>query len=1159
MQMRSAAQRRRSMLERLESRQLLAADGELACFSIQPQSSMSEAVPSEAGVRFAAEQPRENTARFSDGESDFVQFAAGFLDRADDLIDPQFVLPSRFHHHDHGLDFLAETDGLVFALDKWDSNGDRNVFVFNREDDNSLSLLDEFEIDFRIEETFVAQGRFYIIGVEPGIPRPFLPRSPFGDILDTGSDPDTDDLLIDLDFPWQNPNGSWTAFSIGMQGQELTSERQEFDGELAGLHQDGEFLVAETTPPDSGLVIAIYPPPPITATLTAFQFGPEGLVQLAETAEIERPRYGFGIHSIQSEGQFTEGRLLLANRSEPPLVYYNETAGTETAGTEIAVTWGELTADADAALTTRPNETFDRMPHVLAYAVDESGIVLSGDLILGGELNDSETAHYQIRSLSIADDGQTATVVRDHASGWFDRITNWVEIDHPVLVDLIDLSSGVPVLFETVEVSDVNPYTSSVVGQTLLLQDNGWPQKTLTLVDINQDIDISSENRVRQIDIPDEYQLTSPLAINDSTVAFAVYESGFISPLAEAVGDTTVFNGGSFDVTLLLLSLPDREFTVQQFPGSDAASEPSDAPFILPYNPISTFIPIDLDSSRFGILTATWFDTASTLRIGGINEDGQFELESSIELSDYLELDANEDRLIVRKRDRITEYRWDDLGNPTEYALGELAGPVEANDDSIQFVGDQRELFFDLLANDLPANSNDLRVTELIDAPEGFEILHGRYLFASAEAVTELQLLDPDSLELNSIELNSIELGYRMTDGFTSSEASVSIEVIVIRDDEIRELTAAIVTQAAIDLGVNESGLEIGSVEPTYERVDAGPDDRNTDDGIDEDGSPVSPTDATIIPGLIVSIYSDSQIAVYSASLNGDVVQDSVSPREFFAEISVHAVNEAGNRVDRVNQGALFWLEVEATDLRDFGQGVFATFIDIPSSDGAIEFVGPIETSSDYTLLGERDQGISEIDNLGVVSNLVGNPGSEPQVLMRIGVIAAGSGSITLNPNHGEGLGTETLLRGLNEALSNDQVRHNQLALQVETLDEVDQRLDVNDNGEVTASDALQVLNFLERFGAVPLLENESVSENDNSGVASSDITHSDGMPSIAMMQRMDTNKNGSVTAIDALVIINRLSLSQNDFEAESLSPLEDDSVDQVFSESNDPNSGGLF
>ena len=143
------------------------------------------------------------------------------------------------------------------------------------------------------------------------------------------------------------------------------------------------------------------------------------------------------------------------------------------------------------------------------------------------------------------------------------------------------------------------------------------------------------------------------------------------------------------------------------------------------------------------------------------------------------------------------------------------------------------------------------------------------------------------------------------------------------------------------------------------------------------------------------------------------------------------------------------------------------------------------------------------------------------QTLLRIKARAAAAGEVTLKPDFADKVTSETLLRGIDEEISDVNVRLKDLTLTIvdpeppepEPLDP----LDADGSGGVSSVDALVVINFLKQYGSTDVADLEQrVAEVRGEAEA----TQADSM---SKMRRYDTNKSGSITSLDALVIINRL------------------------------------
>jgi hypothetical protein len=177
---------------------------------------------------------------------------------------------------------------------------------------------------------------------------------------------------------------------------------------------------------------------------------------------------------------------------------------------------------------------------------------------------------------------------------------------------------------------------------------------------------------------------------------------------------------------------------------------------------------------------------------------------------------------------------------------------------------------------------------------------------------------------------------------------------------------------------------------------------------------------------------------------------------------------------------------------------------------------GPVEFQEGFTGIrgGEFDEG--EIDDLGAIGNRIEATGNDQQSLLRIAVRAISAGQITLQPQPADASGTEALLRGRETEVPASRVLYTPTTLSiVATLGE--HHLDADGNGDVTAGDALVVINFLGRYGTTDLERlAETVLGSTAEGEQVSPLR-------LEAMRRFDTSRNGTISALDALMVINGL------------------------------------
>lgn len=194
---------------------------------------------------------------------------------------------------------------------------------------------------------------------------------------------------------------------------------------------------------------------------------------------------------------------------------------------------------------------------------------------------------------------------------------------------------------------------------------------------------------------------------------------------------------------------------------------------------------IDSTNGRFGFETFSCAANGTpTLAFvfGTLNGDGRFVANGEVEVMAWSEsVDADPRRLTVVSASRVKAYDYDDPTEPL-YSLRLVdlnAPPLEALDDTAEFyvIGNTKtslnanwNSIISVLANDhIPFGSRpENRITELIDAPHGVRIVDGQYLALSANKFSEA---------------GKTVFKYRVTDGFSESEAEVELTIKAITDE----------------------------------------------------------------------------------------------------------------------------------------------------------------------------------------------------------------------------------------------------------------------------------------------------------------------------------------------------------------------------------------
>jgi Dockerin type I domain len=952
------------------------------------------------------------------------------------------TLPVGPHLNLHGPDLIQEIGDRVVVVDQnFFLDNNNRLVVFERSEDGTLTPEVELEVGFQVQDMIVTESQVLLFGNDfpwqlamdaAGRPNEELP-----DILPHPSQ--TNVLTVNLDS--ENEDG----------GVEVV--RQEFEGSYYALHHEDDQVVMLSSNGNDA-VIAIFPPPELFALARTLEITADGLRQIA-SGEVPQ----FGITAVH-DGQLYSGATKF---HEIVFLMPPDAAG----------------LNQNEAGIREPDEPYPQpvpTASVAKFAADSNDVIAEvGRLELGTGF---------LSSFHVADDGASAVAI----------VTDFGLGIPSSSVHLIDLSGEEMRIFETIQLQGFSG-DALHVGDYAVLRD--YSSQSLLVVDLDQSIDIAAESRVRRVQMPDNVSLHfGHIEINPNRlVILAERFEPAVEPAVEPT-DPAVEPAGDLprnrkdrerpepiaqrQLVLLTLSIPRAAIIGDtNLPGSG-----------YPHH----LVLIDSATQRLGFVADNrFFDEESRPKFvfGHLSEVGEFVRDGAFPAGRWLEIDANADRLIARESDRIVEYDWEDLENPTITPLGEPEPTLLAVNDAYTLQANGESHLLDVLANDQIRHFNfptRVKIVELIGAPEGAEIVDGHSVRIPAAA-------------LGGVE--TLRFEYVISDGNETSTAVVEATVFTIDEAEVQELINAVRAQAAEDLGVAVEDVKINSVERVF-------------------GQPLPVVlpggeELDLSPGILVILETPNATALYAASLEGRIVQAFASIREFLVELGLRAVDDSGQTLEEVTTGQEFWLEFNATDLREFGLGVYAAFFDLAVPVELLEITGPIEYGQGFTGIAGSSFGPDFIDNGGAVSEDIDPPGNATQSILRIGVRAAGAGQASLRPKSADAPGTEALLRGRQTEVPDNRVRYAELELKIVDGPAVDP-LDSNGDGDVTAGDALVVINFLARYGVVNL---EDLAERVR-GVRgeSEELTDTE----IDSMRRMDTNRSGNITALDALVVVNKVS-----------------------------------
>ncbi len=994
-----------------------------------------------------------STSSVAEGESLSIRSggfsAAGFA---------EYALPNfGLFNLGYGPDLVQEHGNRLFVVDQHPFDGEGALLVvYERTNDGSLEVAHEIEVDSHVDRMIVHGDQVVLINSA----NRWLYLPAIASALPNGLPEDHG--VLGKDPPPPPLNLAVTTATIVTLGEQVETAHHEFDGIVHQVHHDGDRLVVLTSKAGDDVVIAIFPPPEIHGLLQTFKITNDGLEQ---TASLEVPLFGTtAVH----------GDTLLMARAVH--------SDANTAG-------GNTVTSEDGAIL-----PFDTRVVVTQYHLGE-------EITEVVELSPADGYIYQ---LHLSQDGQTAVVVSSEFRPDGQQRSN---------VSIFDLGGDQMQLFENLSVPGV---AIATYDDYVLLSDY---QGHLFVVDTNTSIDIAAENRIRMIEISERLRLHHdairlsgdrvvimahrPAPVDDDLPppdgsdigpdGVPIDAAGLIAPWRENV-----------ETILLTISLGEARIVADSHLGEGNR-------LIGPHR----FVAIDAQNNRFGFFMteiSAAEDRGERFVFGHLAEDGEFVRDGSIRVGDWLEIDADPDRLIARESDRLIEYRWDNVDDPIITPLGEPDPPIEAVDDEYRLFDDGEDHLLNVLANDVIHRpfGRGAEIVELIGAPDGAEIVGGQMVRIPAGALEGKEAL---------------RFEYVISDGESTSSAVVEITVDSISDEEVEALVQRVRQQAAEDFGVPVEEVNITSVERLFDQPLP----------IVLPDRPDAPLDLS--PGILVTLTVPNATALYAASLDGQIIQVFTSTPDILVELRLQAVNDAGEEIVEVAEGQEFWIEFVGEDLRRFGKGVYAAFFDLIVPTEHLVLTGEVEYGEGFVSIEQGSISESEVDDVGAISNRVDPPNEEVQRILRIRAKAVGAGEVTLRPDDADERGTETLLRGRQTEVPDNQVRMAPLTLRIVDPAQTNP-LDADGNGVLSAADALVVINFLHRYGSVAL--EELADRVAGAGIAGEVATDQE----MESMRRLDTNRNGEITALDALVVINRL--TSDTLVADLEEPSEDETVAKV-------------
>ena len=338
-----------------------------------------------------------------------------------------------------------------------------------------------------------------------------------------------------------------------------------------------------------------------------------------------------------------------------------------------------------------------------------------------------------------------------------------------------------------------------------------------------------------------------------------------------------------------------------------------------------------------------------------------------------------------------------------------------------------------------------------------------------------------------------------------------TIELPVANNDSF---TVTAGTTEALGLLNNDSnGFDVST------RIDSvGPATQGGSVVIASDGQSVNYTPADGFVGTDVFTYSivntaGSSSATVTVNVQADGTIDPGAPLALFR---VETTGLDGAPITNIAPGEEFLLRVFTDDLRDGGAGVYAAYMDITFDSNLVTADGPVTFGSNYPAGQSPNEGVitagsadGELDEYGAFGGFTTAIGDDEKALFTVPMTADAEGTVVFTANPADNLPRhEVLLFDLVQPINEDRIQYGTATLTIGDVQETAaftnpaNPRDVNNDGAVSARDALILINVMNANGAGPLTRETAA---------------------VSTGFFLDVNGDDNLSAVDVLMIINEI------------------------------------
>jgi hypothetical protein len=274
--------------------------------------------------------------------------------------------------------------------------------------------------------------------------------------------------------------------------------------------------------------------------------------------------------------------------------------------------------------------------------------------------------------------------------------------------------------------------------------------------------------------------------------------------------------------------------------------------------------------------------------------------------------------------------------------------------------------------------------------------------------------------------------------------------------------------------------------------------------------------------------FTGTETFTYSTLGQSAEVIVHVEDQPDLVRITLQTADADGRPISSLAVGQPFFVEVLVEDVRELPQGVFSTYLDLQYDAALAETQGEIVAGAEYPNGFSGDASAPGlVDEVGAFAGI--KPlGGGTHVLVRIPMVATAPGQLTVATDPADDLPAHAVgIYGSDDEVPAVAIEYGQLAVEVTSgLHNSGQPHDTNADGTVSSIDALVIINVLNDQGPMSTLEmiDAERSARELAPLAAE-----------SRSRYYDVNGDQFVTAIDVLLVINELERLYSLAEGESV------------------------